>query len=60
VPVLGAERAALGGEQGAVGALDLRDVGSDAKASADRLLEVVLRLLEGGAERAERFSTPSS
>jgi hypothetical protein len=52
VPGLGAERPALGGEQGAVGALDLRHVRLDPEAGADRLLEVVFRRLERRAERA--------
>src|SRR4051812_26439151 len=52
VPALGAEGAALRGEQRAVGALDRGDAGADPEARADRLLEVVLGGLEGGAERA--------
>ena len=52
VPALAAEGAALGGQQRAVGALDLRDARLDAEVLAQRLLEVVLGLLERGAERA--------
>src|ERR687889_842650 len=39
-------------QERAVGPLDLRDARLDAEALADRPLEVLLGLLEGGAERA--------
>src|SRR4051794_34054245 len=52
VPRLGAERAALCGEQRAIRALDLHHVGLDGEVVAQGALEVVLGLLERGAERA--------
>src|SRR5919107_5226219 len=52
VPALGAEDPALGREQRAVGALDLRHVRLDAEARGDRAFEVVLGGLERMAKRA--------
>jgi hypothetical protein len=52
VPLLGAEHAPLGGEQGAVGLLDLGHAVLDPEALADRLLEVLLGHLERRAELA--------
>jgi hypothetical protein len=54
-PALGAERAALRGEQGAVDGLDLRHVRLDAEPLANCQLQVGLGIRESGAQSAPVF-----